>query len=160
MPLRLVGLQCVVTADATLFARHRGIGGAERPLAIDIDELRYWIWVWRRGERLDGAGHPGIGRRRQDLASGAADGGQAKIGVVAILLVESLDRMGAERRRNRGIFSELRSDCRIVGDKGVDQPERDDLFAPLVLLEPVHAEIIKPTADRQGERQEQVSSGQ
>ncbi len=39
MPLRLVGLQGVMTADATLFPRHRGIDGAEHPFAADVDEL-------------------------------------------------------------------------------------------------------------------------
>ena len=45
-------------------------------------------------------------------------------------------------------LSELRSDRRIVGDKGVHQLERDDLFAALVLLEPVQAEIIEAVPDR------------
>ena len=71
-----------------------------------------------------------------------------KIGIIAVLLVKGLDRMGPERGRYRRARSELRSHGRIVGDKGVHQLERDDLFAALVLLEPVQAEIIESVAYR------------
>jgi hypothetical protein len=147
-PLHLVGLQCVVTANATLFVRHGGIDGAEHPFAIDVEQLGNRFWIWRCREGLDGSGHLGVRWRRQDLASGATDRGQAKLGIVAVLLVEGLDGMGSERRRNRCACSELRSDGRIVGDKGVHQLQRDDLFAALVLLEPVQAEIVESVADR------------
>ena len=101
MPLRLVGLERVMTANATLFARQGGVNGAKHPLAIDVEQRRYRFRVWRGGEGLDGARHLGVRWRRHDLSSRATDRGQTKLGIVAVLFVESLDRMGSKRRRNR-----------------------------------------------------------
>ena len=139
-----------MTVDAALFVRDGRIDRAEHLLALDVEQLRHWFWLWRRCDGLERERHLDIRRRRQDLASRAADRGQVEIGTVAVLLVERLDGMGAERSRDRRAFSELRSDDRIVGDKGVYQLERDDLFAALVLLEPVEAEIIEAATNGHG----------
>ena len=147
-PLGLAGLQRVMTVHAALFVRHGRINRAEHSFAIDVEQLRYRFRVWRRRDGLDGQSHLEVRWRRQDFASRAADRGQVKIGTIAVLLVESFDGMGPERRRNRRVMSKLRSDGRIVADKGVHQLECDDLLAALVLLEPVEAEIIEATADR------------
>ena len=61
-----VGLQRVVTIDAALFMRHRGIERAEHRLAVDGHELRIGLGVGRRGEGVDGRRHLSVGRRRLD----------------------------------------------------------------------------------------------
>src|SRR5882724_11376314 len=48
MPLRFVGLECVMTVNATLFVRDGGINCAEHQFAVDVKQLRDRLWIWRR----------------------------------------------------------------------------------------------------------------
>jgi hypothetical protein len=67
-------------------------------------------------------------------------------------LVETLDRMGSEGRRNRGVRAEhVAADLGELGHERVDQPQRGDLFLELVGLEPVDADPVTGEAKADGE---------
>src|SRR6478672_5298050 len=100
-PLGEAGLESVVTADATLLVRNRRVDGAEHELAIDVQQLRPGFCVRGRCKGLDGLRHLAIGWRRHDRAPDATDPAEAKLGAIAVLLVEGFDGMGPERRRHR-----------------------------------------------------------
>src|ERR1700690_3680509 len=148
MPLRFIGLQRVMTAHAALFLRYGRIDCSECQFSADVEQLGYRFWVWYRCEGSNGLCHSAVRRRRRDFPSRHADRAKAKLGIVAVPLVEGFDRMSPKGRGNRCALSKLRSDGRVVGDEGVDQLERNDLFAALVILEPVQAEVIESITDR------------
>src|SRR5579863_7458203 len=97
MPLRLVWLESVVAANATLLVGDRRVDCTKYQVVVDIKEFRHRFWIWSGCKRLDSCGHFCIGRRRHDLASRTTDRGQTKFGILAILPVERLDRVRAER---------------------------------------------------------------
>ena len=99
-PMR-VRLQFVVTGDAALFARERGIDRAEHDLAVGGQEFGLRFRRDRAGESLDRRRHGGVGRRGLDFPAGTADPAQAEHVVAAELPGEGFDGMGAKRRGDR-----------------------------------------------------------
>ena len=143
------GLQGVVAPHAALLMCHGGVDGAKNRARVGGQEFRYGrrLGVGRKG--LDGGRHCGVRGRRLDGLPDATDPTQAEIGIRSAPGVEHLDGVGAEARGYRRIRAQARANGGIIGDEGVDQPERGDLFLALMLLEPAQARGIEAKRRRQ-----------
>ncbi len=150
MPLRVCRLQLVVAIDATLLVRQRGIDRPKHQLIVDGEKFRLGLGIGLRGERFNRFRGACIRWPRRDFPSLTTDPAQTKIIIWPCTLVEALDRVGAKRRRHWSCDTELRTRGGIIGDESIDQPERNDFLFALVLLKPIHAEMIKSVADCTG----------
>ena len=132
VPLRFAGLQLVMTIDAASLAGQRRIDRAQHLMAVDHHSLGARSMIGGRSECLDGFRHCGIGRRRLDFATGQADRAQHERSMRPGLIIEGVDRIGAEGGGHRGVGPELRADARIVRHEGVDQPKRRHVLIGLL----------------------------
>ena len=150
-PLDLVRLELIVTAHAALLVGQRRIDRSQQLPVVDGRERGSRAAVRGRGERLDHVGHRRVDGRRRDVAARTPDPAQDQRAVLAKLLVEAFDRMGAERGRDGRVLAELGPQPRVVGHERVDQLKNGGFLFHLLVDERLQAGGVEITRDRRAD---------